>query len=101
MIIRPKSLHLDHSAVTIGDDYCPGELIERPHGNGGLPTQPAKLGMQPGRGAKRIEQLSKRCDCRRRKRLLIHSPMNAENNGASGVIEASGSYYVADTGLAA
>src|SRR3981189_619543 len=55
--------------------------------------------MQPGRGAKRIEQLSKRCDCRRRKRLLIHSPMNAENNGASGAIEESGSYYVADTGL--
>jgi hypothetical protein len=58
-------VHLYHSAVTIGDDHSRGELIEGPRGSGGFPTQLAKLGMHPGRIAERIEQLSKRCGCRR------------------------------------
>jgi hypothetical protein len=42
-------VHLGHSAVAIGDDHAPGELIESPHGSGGFPAQFAKLGMQAGR----------------------------------------------------
>jgi hypothetical protein len=38
-------VYLGHSAVAIGDDHAPGELIEGPHSSGGFPTQLAKLGM--------------------------------------------------------
>ena len=38
-------VYLGHSAVAIGDDHAPGELVEGPHSSGGFPTQLAKLGM--------------------------------------------------------
>jgi len=92
-------VHLNHSAVTIGDDHSRGELIEGPRGSGGFPTQLAKLGMHPGRIAERIEQLSKRCGCRRHYRCLIDSPMSAEDDRAGRAIEEPGPYNVANTGL--
>jgi hypothetical protein len=61
MLGRP--IHLDHSTVAIADDHPRGDLVECPQRSGRLPTQLAKLGMQPGRIAKRITQLSKRRDC--------------------------------------
>jgi hypothetical protein len=68
------AVHLYHSAVTIGDDHSRGDLVECPQRSGRLPTQLAKLGMQPGRIAKRISQLSKRCGCRRHYRVLDRFP---------------------------
>jgi hypothetical protein len=56
-------VHLDHSAVAVADDHPRGDLIECPQRSGRFPTQLAKLGMQPGRIAERIKQLSQRCDC--------------------------------------
>jgi hypothetical protein len=58
-----------------------------------------KLGMQPGRIAERISQLSKRRGCRRHYRCLIDSPMSAEDDCAGGAIEEPGPYNVANTGL--
>jgi hypothetical protein len=52
-------VHLDHSAVAIGDDHSRSELIERSQRSGRSPTQVAKLGMQSGSVAQGLEKLLK------------------------------------------
>jgi hypothetical protein len=73
-------VHLDHSAVAIADDQSRGDLIDGAQRSGRFPTQLAKLGVQPGRIAERIEQLLKLSGTNCIKRFLIDSPMNAEDN---------------------
>jgi hypothetical protein len=75
----------------------PVYLVECPQRSGRFPTQLAQLGMQPGRIAERIEQLTKRCGCPRRKQLLIDSPMSAEEDREGGAVDEPGPYDVANT----
>jgi hypothetical protein len=84
------SIHLDHSAVALDDNYSGGDLIECPQRSRRFPTQLAQFGMQSGRIAERIEQLTKRCGCPRRKQLLIDSPMSAEEDREGGTIDEPG-----------